>query len=209
MVWKRGRWMGQHGTDSGNNAQGWNAKEEMDRKEEPRWRIFWKLASLPAYTPQNIKLKQKPWKQQQPILKSALMLLPKLFSLRMPCPSCRPSSQTGTLITTTCLLLSLLHFIEAMRSPCNGFPPIATCMATRLLTLWQRTQQRSKWIGPPATIFKAKQHSMWRHKHPWFTKDDPYGLLTRREQVTAFRLRTGHNCLNYNLYSKLCIAQTE
>ena len=34
-------------------------------------------------------------------------------------------------------------------------------------------------------------------------------LLTRREQVTVFRLRTGHNRLNYHLYSKLRIGHTE
>ena len=53
------------------------------------------------------------------------------------------------------------------------------------------------------TILKAKQHSKWRHKHPQYKKPDPYYLLTRREQVTVFRLRTGHNRLNYHLYSKL------
>ena len=45
------------------------------------------------------------------------------------------------------------------------------------------------------TILKAKQHSKWRHKHPRYNKADPYYLLTRREQVTVFRLRTGHNRL--------------
>ena len=49
------------------------------------------------------------------------------------------------------------------------------------------------------TILKAKQHSKWRHKHPWYNKADPYYLLTR----------TGHNHLNYHLYSKLCIGRTE
>ena len=34
-------------------------------------------------------------------------------------------------------------------------------------------------------------------------------LLTRREQVTVFRLRTGHNRLSYHLYSKLRIGHTE
>ena len=58
------------------------------------------------------------------------------------------------------------------------------------------------------TILKAKQHSKWRHKHPRY-KADPYYLLTRREQVTVFRLRTGHNRLNYHLYSKLRIDHTE
>ena len=59
------------------------------------------------------------------------------------------------------------------------------------------------------TILKAKQHSRWRHKHPRYNKADPYYLLTRREQVTVFRLRTGHNRLNYHLYSKLRIGHTE
>ena len=59
------------------------------------------------------------------------------------------------------------------------------------------------------TIHKAKQHSKWRHKHPRYNKADPYYLLTRREQVTVFRLRTGHNRLNYHLYSKLRIGHTE
>ena len=59
------------------------------------------------------------------------------------------------------------------------------------------------------TILKAKQHSKWRHKHPRYNKADPYYQLTRREQVTVFRLRTGHNRLNYHLYSKLRIGHTE
>ena len=59
------------------------------------------------------------------------------------------------------------------------------------------------------TILKAKQHSKWRHKHPRYNKADPYYLLTRRKQVTVFRLRTGHNRLNYRLYSKLRIGHTE
>ena len=55
------------------------------------------------------------------------------------------------------------------------------------------------------TILKAKQHSKWRHTHPRYNKADPYYLLTRREQVTVFRLRTGHNRLNYHLYSNRAI----
>ena len=57
-------------------------------------------------------------------------------------------------------------------------------------------------------ILKAKQHSKWRHEHPRY-KADPYHLLTRLEQVTVFRLRTGHNRLSYHLYSKLRIGHTE
>ena len=59
------------------------------------------------------------------------------------------------------------------------------------------------------TILKAKQHSKWRHKNPRYNKADPNYLLTRREQVTVFRLRTGHNRLSYHLYSKLRIGHTE
>ena len=157
-----------------------------------------KSALLPAYTPQTIKMKQKPWKQQQPTLKSALNFLPMLSSLRMPCLSSGPSGQTGTQNTTTCLLL-LPPFVEAVQSPCSGFPPTATCLATRLLIFWQRkTQQTSKSTSysEVKTILKAKQHSKWRHKHSQYNKADPYNLLTRRKQVTLFRLRTGHNCLN-------------
>ena len=51
-------------------------------------------------------------------------------------------------------------------------------------------------------------HSKWRHKHQ-HNKADPYYLLTRREQVTVFRPRTGHNSLNCHLYSKLLIGYTE
>ena len=59
------------------------------------------------------------------------------------------------------------------------------------------------------TILKAKQHSKLGHGHPRYNKADPCYLLTRREQVTVFRLRTGHNRFNYHLYSKLRIGHTE
>ena len=59
------------------------------------------------------------------------------------------------------------------------------------------------------TILKVKQHSKWMLNHPQYNKTDPYYLLTRREQVTVFRLRKGHNRLNHHLYSKLQISHTE
>ena len=73
------------------------------------------------------------------------------------------------------------------------------------------------WPTPPEfdsrfqvkTILKAKQHSKWRLEHPRHKEEDPYYLLTRWEQVTVVRLRTGHNHLNYHLYSKLRIGHTE
>ena len=146
-----------------------------------------------------------------------------LSSLRMPCPSCRPSSQIGTLNTMTCLLL-MPHFVEAMQSPCNGFHPTATYLTTSLLTVWQRkAQQRSKWIGPPATLRwrppsspsntasgGMSTHCTTRLSPATCQPDENKCYLsTRREQVTVFRFRTGYNRLNYHLYSKLCTSHTE
>ena len=65
---------------------------------------------------------------------------------------------------------------------------------------------RSTSYSEVKTILKAKQHSTWRHEHPQYNNADPYYLLTRREQVTVFRLRTGHS---RHLYSILCIGYTE
>ena len=68
---------------------------------------------------------------------------------------------------------------------------------------------RSTSYAEVKTIPKIKQHSKWRVEHPRYNKTDHYYLLTRQEQVTVFRLRTGHNCLNHHLYSKLRISHTE
>ena len=59
------------------------------------------------------------------------------------------------------------------------------------------------------TLVKAKQQKQWRQQHPRHNSADPYHLLPRREQVVIFRLRTGHNRLNYHLFSKLHIGQSE
>ena len=85
-------------------------------------------------------------------IEPALILLIVLSPIRVPCPSCRPFSQTGTLTTTTCLLL-LPPSTEAIHSTCSGFLPTATCLAMRLLTLCQRmAYQKSKWMDLPATM---------------------------------------------------------
>ena len=46
-------------------------------------------------------------------------------------------------------------------------------------------------------------------KHPRFNRYDSYHLLTRSEQVAIFRLRTGHTRLNYHLFNKLKIGQSD
>ena len=103
-------------------------------------------------------------------------------------------------------------FAEAMQSPCNGYHPTATCLARRLPTLWQRrAQQKSKWVGLPATLRwrPSRRSNTARGMSTHDTTKLTPNLLTRREQVTVFRLRTGHNCLSYHLYSKLHIGHTE
>ena len=58
------------------------------------------------------------------------------------------------------------------------------------------------------TIIKAKQHSRWKERHPRYSSRDPYYQLTRAEQVVIFRLRTGHNRLNYHMYNKFKIGES-
>ena len=55
--------------------------------------------------------------------------------------------------------------------------------------------------APRPTIFLSVDSPLY--------KTDPYYLLTRRVQVTVFRLGTGHNCLDRHLYIKLRIGHTE
>ena len=53
-------------------------------------------------------------------------------------------------------------------------------------------------------------HHLFHYHHNSIESDpDPYDLLARWEQVTVFRLRIGHNRLNYHLYSNFCICHTE
>jgi len=46
-------------------------------------------------------------------------------------------------------------------------------------------------------------------EHPGYKKDDIYYQLSRKEQVTIFRLLTGHNKLKYHLFNILKIGTTE
>ena len=59
------------------------------------------------------------------------------------------------------------------------------------------------------TLIKAIQHQRWSEKHPDYKSNDPYHKLDRADQVIIFRLRTGHNRLNYHLYQKFKIGQTD
>ena len=59
------------------------------------------------------------------------------------------------------------------------------------------------------TIIKAHQRAQWLEQHPKFKPDDPLHKLTRAEQVIIFRLRTGHNRLNYHMHRKFNIGQSD
>ena len=73
----------------------------------------------------------------------------------------------------------------------------------------QDQTDRSTSYSEAKTIIKAKQQTKWKRQHPHHNSADPYYLLTRREQVAIFRLRTGHNRLKHHLYSKFRIGESE
>ena len=68
---------------------------------------------------------------------------------------------------------------------------------------------RSTTYSEVKTIIKAKQQNLFKQNHPHSNRNDPYHLLTRHEQVSIFRLRTGHNRLRNHLFHKLKIGDTD
>ena len=117
-------------------------------------------------------------------------------------------------------------------------PVVMLCRTTGTQHPWPRewncsVQRLSHFKHPPAQVFCATYISRLQVLRRWasgeatggdavdgsslmrslykarYNKADPNYLLSRREQVTVLRLRTGHNCLNYHLYSKLRIGHTE
>ena len=73
----------------------------------------------------------------------------------------------------------------------------------------QEQTDRSTTYHEAKTIIKAKEQSRWKQQHPRHNRADPYYLLTRREQVAIFRLRTGHNRLRHHLFTKFHIGESE
>ncbi|KAK7095978.1 hypothetical protein V1264_005326 [Littorina saxatilis] len=59
------------------------------------------------------------------------------------------------------------------------------------------------------TVIKALSKKKWKQQHPNFNQSDCYYQLSKRDQVTRFRLRTGHNRLNAHMYSKFRIGESE
>ena len=68
---------------------------------------------------------------------------------------------------------------------------------------------RSTTYSEVKTIIKAKEQNLFKQNHPHSNRNDPYHLLTRHEQVSIFRLRTGHNRLRNHLFHMLKIGDTD
>ena len=84
--------------------------------------------------------------------------------------------------------------VWAILGSASGLDPSSDTIAARYLKLRTSSRPSNTASGSSST------HSI---------RLAPYYLLTRREQVTVFRLRTGHNRLNRHLYSKFRIGHTE
>ena len=65
------------------------------------------------------------------------------------------------------------------------------------------------------SLIKETSILKWKEKHPHHDKKDPIYKLPRKEQVTIFRLRSGHNRLREHMYkikladSPICSCHTE
>ena len=96
--------------------------------------------------------------------------------------------------------MAILSLQFAWQSSCKGVSTSHSAWS------WWTRGTLSK-AGPR---LKSEQRWSWcLVPYPRYNKADPCYLLTRREQVTVFRLRTSHNRLNYHLYCKLRIGYTE
>ena len=106
--------------------------------------------------------------------------------------------------------LSVNHTIilQWIPSHCNIFGNEAADALAKEGTSKDQTDRSTTYPDVKA-IIKAKQWSLWHQKHPSYNSTDPFYLLTRQEQVSIFRLRTGHNRLRHNLFTKFKVGDTD
>lgn len=57
-------------------------------------------------------------------------------------------------------------------------------------------------------IIRTTINNRWHTKHPKHQPSDPYHHLTRKDQITIFRLRTGHNFLKKHMFNKFKLGGT-
>ena len=59
------------------------------------------------------------------------------------------------------------------------------------------------------TIIKTLSKKKWKQQHPNYNQSDSLHKLNRTEQVIMFRLRTGHNRLNAQMFNKFKAGESE
>ena len=58
-------------------------------------------------------------------------------------------------------------------------------------------------------VIETHYSRKWREKHPGVNKNDACNKLDRADHMIIFKLRTGHNRLNYHMFTKLGIGTAE
>ena len=83
--------------------------------------------------------------------------------------------------------------------------------ADRLAREGGQLEQENKQVSfsEEKTVIKTIYKKKWKQQHPDHNQSDSYQLLSRSDQVTLFRLRTGHTRLNAHMYRKLHIGHSE
>ena len=59
------------------------------------------------------------------------------------------------------------------------------------------------------SIMKTSLNNKWKESHPEYNTQDGVYCLNRRGQTTIFRLRTGHNRLNYHIHKIFKVGETD
>ena len=59
------------------------------------------------------------------------------------------------------------------------------------------------------TLVKAAMARKWKSDHPDSDPSDPIHGMTRSQQTTIFRLRTGHNRLRQHMYKRFKVGDSE
>ena len=134
---------------SAENAGGMEGQESAPSTQEVKKT---KLALLPAYAPQtiiSIKLKQKPWKQQQPKIEvsthasSNVILLTDALSILQGLQSNRDTEHKSAALASLC---------RGHASTLQWIPSHCSVLGNEAADWQRKAQERSRWIGQPAAL---------------------------------------------------------